>query len=90
VYESRLLPIRERSVLNLLHPATKAARKAFYEAYSWFVGAFRDAAEKLRRGDRGATFPAGSSRYRGDPFPKGLWHLFWKNRQGKPVELSFD
>ena len=49
-----------RSPAPLVHAATKAARKAFYEAYSWFVGAFRDAAEKLRRGDRSAPFPAGS------------------------------
>jgi REP element-mobilizing transposase RayT len=48
-----------RSPAPLVHAATRAARKAFYEAYSWFVGAFRDAAEKLRRGDRTAPFPAG-------------------------------
>ena len=48
-----------RSPAPLVHAATRAARKAFYEAYSWFVGAFRDAAEKLRRGDRAAPFPAG-------------------------------
>src|SRR3954463_10952550 len=41
-----------RSPAPRVHAATRAARKAFYEAYSWFVGAFRDAAEKLRRGDR--------------------------------------
>ncbi len=45
-----------RSPAPLVHAAT---RKAFYEAYSWFVGTFRDAAEKLRRGDRAAPFPAG-------------------------------
>jgi hypothetical protein len=28
--------------------------------YSCFVAAFRDAAEKLRLGDRTASFPAGS------------------------------
>ncbi len=49
-----------RSPAPRVHAATRAARKAFYEAYSWFVGAFRDAAEKLRRGDRAAPFPAGS------------------------------
>ncbi|MBW8877237.1 MAG: transposase [Acidobacteria bacterium] len=54
-----------RSPAPLVHAATQAARKAFYEAYSWFVRAFRDAAEKLRRGDRMAPFPAGS-------FPPGL------------------
>ncbi|MBW8879297.1 MAG: hypothetical protein JF614_30535 [Acidobacteria bacterium] len=63
-----------RSPAPRVHAATKAARKAFYEAYSWFVGAFRDAAEKLRRGDRAAPFPAGS-------FPPGL---ALRRRIGKP------
>jgi hypothetical protein len=36
---------------------TKRVRKEFYEAYSWFAAAFREAAEKLRRGDRDARFP---------------------------------
>jgi hypothetical protein len=44
----------------LVHAATKAARKAFYDAYAWFVAAFRQAAEKLRQGNRNAVFPAGS------------------------------
>ena len=44
----------------LVHAATQAARKAFYDAYAWFVAAFRQAAEKLRQGDRNAIFPAGS------------------------------
>jgi hypothetical protein len=48
-----------RSPAPLVHAATQAARKAFREAYSWFVAAFRDAAEKLRKGDRSAPFPAG-------------------------------
>jgi REP element-mobilizing transposase RayT len=54
-----------KSPAPLLHAFSKAARKAFYEAYSWFVAAFRAAAEKLRAGDRTAPFPAGS-------FPPGL------------------
>ncbi|MGH7489070.1 MAG: hypothetical protein ACREMY_26225, partial [bacterium] len=54
-----------RSPAPLLHAFTKAARKAFYEAYSWFVSLFRNAAEKLKAGDRTAPFPAGS-------FPPGL------------------
>jgi hypothetical protein len=29
------------------------------EAYAWFVAAYRDAAEKLRAGDRDPPFPAG-------------------------------
>ena len=36
-----------------------------WEAYAWFVAAFREAAEKLRAGDRNAAFPIGS-------FPPGL------------------
>ena len=54
-----------RSPAPLVHAATKAARKAFYEMYSWFVAAFRSAAEKLKQGDREARFPVGS-------FPPGL------------------
>ena len=55
----------ESSPAPLLHAFSKAARRAFYEAYSWFVSIFRDAAEKLKAGDRTAPFPAGS-------FPPGL------------------
>ena len=54
-----------RSPAPLVHAATKAARRAFYEAYCWFVAAFRSAAEALKQGDREAPFPAGS-------FPPGL------------------
>jgi putative transposase len=54
-----------KSSAPLLHAFSKAARKAFYEAYSWFVSLFRTAAETLKAGDRSAPFPAGS-------FPPGL------------------
>jgi putative transposase len=54
-----------RSPAPLVHAATKAARRAFYKMYSWFVAAFRSAAEKLKQGDREAHFPVGS-------FPPGL------------------
>jgi hypothetical protein len=37
-----------------------AARKALWEAYSTFVAAFREAAEKLKAGDRNVVFPIGS------------------------------
>lgn len=47
------------------HAATKAARRALWEAYGWFYAAFREAAEKLKTGDRSARFPVGS-------FPPGL------------------
>ena len=44
----------------LVHAATKAARKFFYETYAAFVSAFRAATEALRRGERDAPFPTGS------------------------------
>jgi hypothetical protein len=44
----------------LVHAATKAARKLFYETYATFVSAFRAASEALRRGERDAPFPIGS------------------------------
>jgi hypothetical protein len=49
-----------RSPAPLLHAFSKAARKAFYEGYAWFVSMFRTAAEALKAGDRSAPFPAGS------------------------------
>jgi REP element-mobilizing transposase RayT len=49
-----------RSPAPLVHAATEAVRKEFYALYGWFVAAFRDAADKLRLGDRTAVFPAGS------------------------------
>ena len=52
------------------HAATKAARKELAEAYRWFVGAYRDAAEKLRKGDLSACFPEGS-------FPPRLPFVGW-------------
>ncbi|HEV7505078.1 MAG TPA: hypothetical protein VGS07_09220 [Thermoanaerobaculia bacterium] len=59
---SRKIPSigRHRSPAPLVHAATKAVRKAFYDAYVWFVAAFREAAERLRLGDRNAPFPSGS------------------------------
>ena len=49
-----------RSPAPLVHAATKAARKMFYEIYAEFVSAFRAAAEALRQGRRDVSFPAGS------------------------------
>jgi REP element-mobilizing transposase RayT len=54
-----------RSPAPLVHAATKAARKMFYEIYAEFVSAFRAAAETLRHGRLDVSFPAGS-------FPPGL------------------
>jgi hypothetical protein len=50
----------DRSPAPLVHAATKAARKFFYEIYAAFVRAFRIATEALRRGERDAPFPSGS------------------------------
>ena len=50
----------KKSPAPFVHAATKAARKAMWEAYAWFVAAFREAADKLRAGDRNAAFPIGS------------------------------
>jgi REP element-mobilizing transposase RayT len=49
-----------RSPAPRVHAATRAARKAFHEIYAAFVSAFREASERLRRGDRSAPFPCGS------------------------------
>ena len=50
----------KKSPAPFVHAATKAARLAFREMYALFVAAYREAAEKLRKGDRGARFPIGS------------------------------
>ena len=49
----------KKSPAPLLHVAAKAARQEMWEAYAWFVGAFRQAAEKLKAGDRMAAFGLG-------------------------------
>jgi hypothetical protein len=59
-------PVRsKKSPAPMFHAATKAVRKAFWEAYALFVAAFREASERLKSGDRTACFPVGS-------FPPGL------------------
>src|SRR6266545_340285 len=50
----------KKSPAPLFHAFRREARKALWEAYSWFVAAFREAAEKLRAGDCAAKFPIGS------------------------------
>lgn len=52
--------VSAKSPAPLVHAASQAARHAFHATYIRFVAAFRDAAERLRRGDRTAVFPAGS------------------------------
>jgi len=55
----------KKSPAPLFHAFTRRVRRELYEAYHLFLAAFRDAAEKLRAGDRNAVFPLGS-------FPPGL------------------
>jgi hypothetical protein len=43
-----------------LEPVLEPIQKAFYEIYAAFVSTFREASEKLRRGDRNAPLPLGS------------------------------
>ena len=52
----------DRSPAPFVHAATKRVRKELREAYGWFLAAFREAADKLRQGDRDATFPRGAFR----------------------------
>ena len=55
----------KKSPAPRFHAATKAAREALRNAYGLFLAAFREAAEKLRAGDRTVRFPNGC-------FPPGL------------------
>ena len=50
----------ERSPAPAVHAATKAIRTMLRAAYRHFVDAYREAALKLRRGDRLVRFPAGA------------------------------
>ena len=49
----------KKSPAPFVHAATKAMRRELWEAYAWFVAAYRDAAEKLRAGDLDPPFPPG-------------------------------
>jgi hypothetical protein len=55
----------KRSFAPRVHAFRRDIRKAMYRVYAGFVADFREAAEKLRGGDRMARFPEGS-------FPPGL------------------
>jgi hypothetical protein len=50
----------KKSPAPLFHTISQAVRRELYEGYAWFVATFRQAAEKLKAGDRSAAFPAGS------------------------------
>jgi REP element-mobilizing transposase RayT len=50
----------KKSPAPLFHALTKTVRQELYTGYAWFVAAFREAAQKLRAGNRAVSFPAGS------------------------------
>ena len=50
----------KRSPAPLFHAVSAKVRRELWEAYRRFVAAFRQAADKLRAGDRNAAFPLGS------------------------------
>ena len=55
----------KKSPAPLFHAATRRVRDDLLNAYYAFVAAFREAAEKLKAGNRNVMFPSGS-------FPPGL------------------
>jgi hypothetical protein len=52
----------KKSPAPLFHAFTKRARRELYEAYAWFVAAFREAAEKLERATAMRDSPPGAFR----------------------------
>ncbi len=50
----------DKSPAPFIHAATKRVRKALYNAYAAFVAVYREAADKLKKGDPSAAFPPGS------------------------------
>src|SRR4051794_10298696 len=50
----------KKSPAPAFHAASKAVRRELWDAYAWFVAAYRAAAEKLRAGVRDVVFPRGS------------------------------
>jgi hypothetical protein len=49
----------KKSPAPLFHAATRRIRRELYDAYKFFLAAFRVASERLRSGDRNACFPIG-------------------------------
>lgn len=49
----------KKSPAPFCHASSKKIRKAFWEAYSLFYAAYREAADKLKAGDLSAVFPEG-------------------------------
>jgi hypothetical protein len=56
----RRAPPLDRSPAPFVHAATRKIRKELGQAYGWFLAAYREAADRLRNGDRNAAFPPGS------------------------------
>lgn len=50
----------KKSGAPLFHAVSRAVRRELVEAYRWFVGSYREAAEKLSEGDLVVRFPKGS------------------------------
>ncbi len=50
----------KKSPAPRFHAFCKGARQEFYRLYFEFVAAFREAADRLKSGDRHARFPIGS------------------------------
>jgi REP element-mobilizing transposase RayT len=50
----------KKSPAPLFHAASREMRRQLYELYKSFVGLFREASEKLKKGDLLAVFPPGS------------------------------
>lgn len=50
----------KKSYAPWCHCASRAARRELQEAYAWFLAAYQEASERLRRGDPSAKFPSGS------------------------------
>ncbi len=55
----------DRSPAPDFHARRKKVRQAMRDAYAWVVAEYREAADRLRAGDRHARFPEGT-------FPPGL------------------
>ncbi len=49
-----------RSIAPAFHAASKKVRRTLMEGYRWFEATYRDAADRMREGDRQAPFPEGS------------------------------
>ena len=50
----------ERSPAPFIHAATRKVRKELWDAYGWFIAAYREAADRFWKEDRNAAFPPGS------------------------------